>query len=494
MLSTPLASAPVAVIDIGSNAVRLVIFDGLNRAPVRLHTERTICGLGKGLQKTKKLNPEGVEKALVTLKRYATLLEAMDIKNVRAVATAAVRDAEDGAKFIATVDKKYGIRIDIISGEDEARLSALGVMGNGLGSDGLIGDFGGGSLEIVAAENNKIMHQTTLPVGALRILSFEHKHERAAYIDGYLDGIPFLKDYVGEDFYALGGAWRSIAKVHIEMTNHPIHVLDSYAIDGDTAHELIQKITKHNLKTLCRMTGMNERKAEDVSAAAMVMERLFARIEPSRVIFTGTGLREGLLFDSMPRHIMQDDPLISACEKIAMTVSRFSDLSSFPYLMKWLQPLFPNESSEMKRYRMASCYLSDFAWSEHEDFQADHSFGRILAWPFYGLDHPGRAFIALCIYARYKSRIPERVALFEKVKHLLSPAEEKTALILGLALRLAYVMTGGALGLLKKSSLTLKGKELHISFGRDAGIFGGEEIEKTLFALENALGKKIIIT
>lgn len=490
---SPMAKDPVAVIDIGSNAVRLVIFDGLNRAPVRLHTERTICGLGKGLQSTKRLNPEGTQKAMVTIKRYATLLAAMDIKNVRAVATAAVRDAEDGAKFIAAVDKKFGIRIDVISGEDEARLSALGVMGNGLGSDGLIGDFGGGSLEIVAAENGRIAQQTTLPVGALRVLSFDSKTARVNFIDQHLDAIPFLKDYKGEDFYALGGAWRSIAKVHIDMTNHPIQVLDSYALDGTVAHELIGMLSKQTVRAICRMTGMAERKAHDITAAALVMDRLFQRIEPSRVIFTGTGLREGLLFDTMPRHIMNEDPLIAACEKIAASVGRFSDMSAFSVLMKWLQPLFADESAEMKRYRLAACYLSDFAWSEHEDFQADHSFSRILAWPFYGLDHPGRAFLALSIYARYKGRIPDRVQLFDKVKHLLSPAEERTALVLGLSLRLAYMMTGGALQLLKKSSMKLSPKTVHISFGRDPGIFGGEEIEKTLHAIESALKRKIVI-
>ena len=329
----------VAVIDIGSNAVRFVVYDGLNRAPFKIHNERTQCHLGKHLATTGRLNPEGVTAAFDSIGRYAGLIKAMKIKQVRAVATAAMRDAEDGAGFIKKVKDDFGLQIRIIEGEEEARLSAHGVMMNGLGAQGVIGDYGGGSLELIVIENDVVKHKASLPLGAHRLHAIDGREERVKAIDKHLESVPFLKNLKGKDFYAIGGAWRSMARAHMHMATHPLHVLDQYTIDGKKAAEFAELISHQSIASLEKTVGMMEKRLHDMGVAALAMHRVFEVLKPARLIFSGTGLREGMLYDALPAEMQKEDALLSSCRKVAVQVSRFGDMEAFEALALWMTPL-----------------------------------------------------------------------------------------------------------------------------------------------------------
>lgn len=475
----------VAVIDIGSNAVRFAVYDGLSRAPFRIHNERRQCHLGKTLAATGRLNPEGVQAARESLGRFAALIRAMGIRHVRAVATAAMRDAADGPEFIRKIKDDFGLHIKIIEGDEEARLAALGVMMNGLGAKGVIGDYGGGSLEIIYIDGGRVRRKTSLPIGAHRLHALPEK-ARARAVEAQLAGVKFLKSCRGADFYAIGGAWRSIGRAHLRRSRHPVQTLDQYAVPGAEARAFAGLLARQQGDDLRATLGAEQRRMHDIGVAALALERLFAVLKPKRLVFSATGLREGLIFDSLPAAAQKQDALIASCEKTGLETGRFADAAGFKTLAAWMAPLFAGQGAETKRLVAAACCLGDVGWLEHEDHQAAHAFSRMLQMPLYGIDHPGRAFLARAQSARYTG--PEAADDFVAAT-LLDRKTAQAAVAAGLAQRLAYLLTGGALGLLKDSRLAVTPKKitLHLK-GRAKGL-ADENVVAALQELAAAVGK-----
>lgn len=482
-----------AIFDIGSNAVRLVIYGGPARAPVKIHNERNLCGLGASLSATGGLDPEGVVKALDSLRRFAGLVAALKISDVRAVATAAVREARDGPAFMEKIRKEFGLEVKVIGGEEEARLSALGVMMNGLGAEGIIGDYGGGSLELIAVSGGKVRGRESLPVGSHRLHALSTRAQRVKYIDAQLDGAKILQGAQGAVFTALGGAWRSMARAHMHFSRYPLRVLDHYAVEGRRALEFAELLSRQGPVSLEKTVGLGRKRARDVGVAALVMERLFARLGPARLVYSGTGLREGLLFDGLPAAARREDPLLSSCAAFARRESRFSDLKPFLALKDWVAPLFAGEGVE--RLVEAACLLSDICGLAHEDYQAAEAFRRALVLPFYGAGHGDRAFIALALYVRYKGylrqgpRAKDAEEITRPAQRLLDGRMTGLALRLGLALRAGYLLTGGALGLLAHAEFAVGRRTLGLKLDGRAAALDAAAVASALEDIAAAMGR-----
>lgn len=482
----------VAVLDIGSNAVRLVVYDGRNRAPVKIHNERDVCSLGADLGKTGRLSPEGVTRALKSIGRFAALITAMKIKQVEAVATAALRDASDGPDFIARVQKDFGLKIRVIDGEEEARLSAVGVMMNGLGSRGIIGDFGGGSLELIVVENNRVKDKASLPIGSHRLHAIDGRDAQVHMVDAQLQTVAFLKKYKDCDFYALGGSWRTMAKAHMRMVDHPLKVMDQYTLTGAQALDFAGLMSQQSLASLEKTAGMSKKRVQDMGVAALCMARVLETLQPARVIFSATGLREGAIYDALPPAVQKQDALIASCRKIALKISRFDDLKSFRQMADWLAPLFPAQDSGFFRHLEAASLLSDTGWFEHEDYQAQHAFDRILLLPFYGIDHTGRAFLALANYVRYAGTGLEDVA--RVARKILTEEGITLAITAGLAMRVGYLLTGGALSLLKNTTLVLTQDHVTLTLHKQAAGLYADVIDDAMRDLAEMLGRTATVT
>jgi exopolyphosphatase/guanosine-5'-triphosphate,3'-diphosphate pyrophosphatase len=358
----------VAIFDIGSNAVRLAIYDGVTRAPVRLRTERVLCRLGAGVARTGRLDPRAKDEALKTLCRFAKIVLKLKIRHVRAVATAALRDAADGAAFIRTAQREIGVPILIIGGKEEARLSALGVMMNGLGANGVIGDLGGGSLELVATRDGRVRRKASLPIGTARLLALPSRARRIAAIDAALDKAGVADG--GGDFVALGGAWRAMGKAHMAETGHPVPVVDHYAIPASRAAAFAGRLSRNTLPD-----------TDDTGVAALVMERLLKRLKPGRLVFSGTGLREGLVFDMLPKEDRRKDPLIASCLAHVPEKRRHAALAR-------AEKAATSFTGKEARLVAAAALLAG----------ARASAGDVLGMPLYGASHQARAFIALACH------------------------------------------------------------------------------------------------
>ncbi len=481
LAGVPARSGPIAVIDIGSNSIRLVVFESLTREPAPIFNEKVFAALGKTVGETGKLNPEGVTQAFSTLTRYSRLLKAMQVEACHIVATAAVRDATDGIAFLEEVKRRSELSITIISGEEEGRLSAEGVLSGIPDADGAMGDMGGGSVELVRLVKGVVGQRTTMPFGPFRLMALGGTYQsQVAAIDARLGGLPWLPDVQGAAVYAVGGIWRAFAKVHMEQVGHPLHIIHHYAIDAQEALEFAQFLSRLSRASI-EGTGISRRRVESLPYAALFMERLLKRTQPRRLVFSAFGLREGILHDLLPPETRALDPLLSACDAIAGKLGRFGTADA---LIAWMRPLGPAFSSH-QRLSLAACLLSDIGWLEHPDYRSEQAYLRALRMPFGGIDHLGRAYIALALHLRYGGRPDDPVT---SVSHaLLDEPTFRQAVSLGLQLRLAYTLCGGALSLLDSTSLSREGGKIILRIARDAADLRVDAVERRLDALAKSM-------
>jgi exopolyphosphatase/guanosine-5'-triphosphate,3'-diphosphate pyrophosphatase len=472
---------PIAVIDIGSNSIRLVVFEALTREPAPIFNEKIFAALGKTVGETGRLNPEGVSQAFSTLTRFSRLLKAMQVETCHVVATAAVRDAADGVTFLDEVKRRAELNVTIISGEEEGRLSAEGVLSGIPDADGMMGDMGGGSVELVRLVKGVVGKRTTMPFGPFRLMALGGAYQsRVAAVDARLAALGWLPEVAGATVYAVGGIWRAFAKVHMEQVGHPLHIIHHYAIDTREAIDFAQFLSRLSRASI-EGTGISRRRVEALPYAAMFMERLLKRAQPQKLVFSAFGLREGILHDLLPPETRALDPLLSACDAVANRLGRFGAADS---LIAWLRPLGPS-SPILQRLAMASCLLSDIGWLEHPDYRSEQAYLRALRMPFGGIDHLGRAFIALALSIRYGGRADDPFTAVSQA--LLDEQTFREAVSLGLQLRLAYTICGGALTLLDSTSLSREGDRLILRIAREAADLRVDAVERRLDALAKSL-------
>lgn len=493
----PGGGGPLAVIDIGSNSIRLVVYSGLVRGALTLFNEKVLCGLGRGLAQTGRLNPDGVVLARQNLVRFTRLAAAMGVGRIDLLATAAVREAEDGPAFAAEVEQLTGLPVAVLSGEEEGRLSALGVVAGLPGASGVMGDLGGGSLELVELTDGGVGRSSTLPLGPFNLMA-RHGADTAAMVrtvdetlkaDGWLDA---GKKHKERTLYAVGGAWRNLARIHIEQTRYPLNVVHGYTMRRGEVGDLARVMSGLSKRSLARIKGVTKQRLETLPTAASVLQQVIRVLGCREVHFSAFGLREGHVFDLMPAAEQARDPLLAVSAEMARREARFGHMGDV--MLAWTDPLFENESAAEQRLRHASCLLSDIAWREHPSYRAPQALYRILHYPFIGLGHRERIFLGYAVYLRYSGpggRGGEAVAPYVGV---LSAAEQARAEILGLAQRLAYRVSGATRAVLEQTRLALGDNgTLQLALPDDGSVPGGEAVERRLAALADALGRKPLI-
>ncbi|HEY7688833.1 MAG TPA: exopolyphosphatase [Dongiaceae bacterium] len=482
----------VGVIDIGSNSIRLVVFAGNGRSPMTLFNEKVLCGLGRGLDASGRLNEAGVKLALENLARFVWLARAMEVTRLDLLATAAVRDAENGPAFVGEVEKRCGVKVRIISGTEEARLSASGVLSGIPGADGIMGDLGGGSLELVVLNKGRIGSHTTLPLGPIRLMESVLNDLDAArnVVDEHLQGVEWLPQAKGRDFHPVGGAWRNIARIHMEQVDHPLHVIHEYAIGRREAEDLVRLVGRLSKRTLVSIPGMSKRRAETLPFAALVLERILRIARPARILFSAHGLREGHLYDQLSPEEKARDPLIAACQDLAQLDGRFGDTGEL--LNEWISPLFKGGDSRQARLRLAACTLSDIGWREHPDYRAAQVFSRIVHLPVGGIDHSGRIAIAYTIFVRYGSEEP--TPEITRLLTMLNDEERDHWRRVGLALRLAFSVSAATPAVLRETAIRMGDAKIRLLLPKGQEAMFGESVERRFNALGKAFDRAVEVS
>jgi len=460
---------PVGIVDIGSNSIRLCVYDAASRVPVPMFNEKAVCGLAEGLGGSGRLNPAGVQQAFGAVGRFVALSRAMELERLDILATAAVRDASDGPTFVAELERRFGIEVKVLSGGQEARLAALGVLCGSPDAEGIVCDLGGGSLELVTVKDGAFGEHVTMPLGLLRLAesSGDDRTVAGEIVDRHLADIPWLDEGRGGNLYAVGGAWRTLARICMTHTQHPLSVLDNFSIEAREGLRIIGLVANQSKKSLEKIPGVAKKRAIGLPLAALVLERVVRRVQPKRLVFSIYGMREGQFFRRLPDKLKAEDPLLSVCRQLALVNCRFPEHGD--ELMSWMAPLFPAEPPSQARVRHAACLVSDAFWNEHPDTRAEQAFLRVLRLPFMGVGHADRAAIALTVFIRYMGNEDDPVVT--RATALLDQAALRRCRIAGTALRLAHTLSGGAPNLLRQTRLKVEGAELILEVPADNPAF-----------------------
>lgn len=477
--------APIAVIDVGSNSVRLVVFSGPARAPTPMFNEKVLCGLGRGLSDTGRLHEEGVVQALAALKRFVTLARLMNVADIQVVATAAARDAANGAHFVVQVERKAGVPVRILTGHEEAELSALGVLSGIPDAHGLMGDLGGGSLEVVGLDRGTIGQMATLPLGPLRLASIGKGDDLRDHIDEQLKLAGWIGRLKGRTLYLVGGAWRNIARVHMTQTDYPLRIIHHYGMAMDQVEELTRLLSKQSRESLARLGGVSRRRQEVLPVAALVLRRLVRAMQPKDVVFSAHGLREGLVHAGLGAAQRREDPLLVAAREVGLRENRFGERSA--ELESFTLPLFPDETPADRRLRLAACMLADAAWRIHPDHRGEYVLSRVLNEPFVAIDHHERVALAVSLYARYTGQaFTQDTARYVA---LLDDAGLRRAHRVGSALRLAQTLSGGVTGVLASTRLKLTPGAVILEVPAAVAPLMTDEVERRLEGVAQAFGR-----
>ncbi len=466
----------------------MVVYTGAGRAPAPVYNERTLCGLGRSLGTTGRLDPDGVRVALEHLAQFSTLGRAMAVTHIHALATEAVRAASDGADFLAEAERTLGTKITMLDGEAEAAASAWGVVSGIPGADGMMGDLGGGSLEIVALDAGVPGARATLPVGSLRLKEMVGGNIAKAepHVDKAIARVEWLDSIKGRTFYPVGGAWRAFANVHMGQHNYPLHVIHQYKLARGDAISLLQLIMRMSPKSLAKIPRVPKARLGTLPVAALVMERLLTTAKPKEIVFSAHGLREGWLYSQLPDGQKALDPLLAGAAEVAARKSRFSPPGE--ELEQWIAPLFPEDQPRRERLRRAAVMLSDVAWRDHPDYRARDSFSRVLHMPFTGIDHGERVILAFMVSASYGGGRTGPVRSL--VRPFASDEDVEYAITVGRALRFARSLTGGTAEVLRTTRLEMDKQHLTLRLPWGTGYLMSDEIDKRFVALAKRLSRK----
>jgi exopolyphosphatase/guanosine-5'-triphosphate,3'-diphosphate pyrophosphatase len=481
-----------AVIDVGSNSVRLVIYRLDGRAIWTVYNEKALAGLGRDLPATGRLSPEGVETAITALRRFRAVLDGWDAEDVTAAATAAVREAADGPSFLKRVRTETGLEVRTLSGDEEARFAALGVLAGQPDAEGVVGDLGGSSLELVRLNGHDPEAGVTLPLGpfalgAPRALDLDRTRKRVE-----LALAPHANRFATRHFHAVGGAWRNLALFHMELADYPLHVAHQYEMSPADAQDVARLIARQSRTSLERMEGLSKKRVDTLPYAAVVLDTLIETLGIERVIVSAFGVREGLLLDAMDPAVRKRDPLIEGCEALTAARGVASELGGA--LEAWLTPAFerltPVFGARDPTLLAAACRLADLGARLHPDHRADVAFEQVLRAPIAGMTHQERAFLACVAFSRHTAATttPEAGA----IARLLTAERRQRARALGAAVRLGCDLSGRNARLLERSSLSLQGDRLALTTAPGwEDMLLGEQTTKRAQTLGSALKLKV---
>jgi exopolyphosphatase/guanosine-5'-triphosphate,3'-diphosphate pyrophosphatase len=480
-----------AVIDVGSNSVRLVIYRLDGRAIWTVYNEKALAGLGRDLPATGRLSPEGVGMALTVLRRFRALLDGWNAADVMTVATAAVRDAADGPMFLRRVRDETGLTVRLLTGEEEARYAELGVIAGQPDAKGVVGDLGGSSLELIRLDGG-VGEGVSLPLGPFALGA-----PRPLAIDRVGRAIetalaPHAARFAAREFHAVGGAWRNLALLHMELADYPLRVAHQYEMGRGDAVELARFVERQSKASLQRIEGLSKRRTETLPYAALVLEKVIGALRAEKIVISAFGLREGLLLESMDKETRNRDPLIEGCEVLTAVRGLSSDLGGA--LEAWIAPAFEGLPAVLgdrdPTLVAAACRLADLGARLHPDHRADIAFEQVLRAPIAGMNHPERAFLASCVFSRHSAAAttPEEAT----IARILSPERRQRARALGAAIRLGCDLSGRNPRLLERSSLSIKNGRLLLTAapGREDMLLG-EQTAKRATTLAQALRLKL---
>ena len=483
-----------AVIDIGSNSVRLVIYRIEGRSIWPVFNEKVLAGLGRDMWTTGLLHQDGVRDSLIALRRFKAILESFELEGLHVVATAAVREARDGPDFVAAVKTQTGFDIRVLSGVEEAYYSAQGVHCGHLDAKGVVGDLGGSSLELIGLDIEPGHNGITLPLGPFALGAPKPVDAGKTYATIVRQLEPLKDRFSGGQFHAVGGAWRNLALIWMQKQNYPLHVIQQFELPAREALSIARLIALQSPSSLEKVRGITKRRVENIGYAALVLQGLIETFRFDSICFSAFGLREGLLFDALDPEVKDDDPLIAGCGALGSRLGLNDDLG--PALSDWALAFYGRaegivDKPDDKLIR-AAAKLADIGARLHPDHRADLVCDQVLRAPIAGQTHEERVFLACTLFTRYSGDAYLKEPVL--ISRILGEDGLTQATQLGLLLRLGCDRSAKSAKLLKLASVRQHDRQLSLSAQPGwEDLLLGEQTRKRARALAQALKLNLTI-
>ena len=407
----------------------------------------------------------------------------MKVKQTRIVATAAIRDATDGADFVREVER-IGFDCEVLSAEEEARLAGEGVISGMPSADGTVGDLGGGSLELVDVGGNGADGGISLPLGVLRLdSSSSGEREARKTLKAALKKSAIREQARGRTFYMVGGSWRALARIDMLATDFPLPITHQYRMKPSRAKDL-RKLVR-SLDPRLASAAAPPRMAT-APVAAMLLELLVDELEPSQLVVSTYGIREGLLYSGLKPSVRRLDPLVEEARAAGGGEHRFGQHGDL--LDAWIAPLFDDEPA-MKRLRLASCLLADVAWQANPAFRADRGIEMALHGNWVAVSPAGRVIMAQALSANFgRDRLPD-----PRLAQLCNEDALIRAHCWGAAMRLGQRLSGGVGSVLKRTSLSRANGAVQLGVRRGEEALIGDQVQRRLMRLAEAMGREPVV-
>lgn len=472
-----------AIIDIGSNSVRLVVYGGPARAPFAMFNEKVLAGLGRDFEPGGMLSSASTDLALRALARFRHLLDMMQVDDVQVVATAAVREAKNGPDFLREI-AGIGFSPIVLSGEEEAEAAGFGVLSTIPDADGIAGDLGGGSLELIRICNGDVQGRISLPFGSLKIPALRAKGPGALSreLGRHLRPLDWVQGSKDLPFYMVGGSWRALARLHMHRIGYPLPILAGYEMPQATAARLVRMTAQIDKSAAKKIPSLSASRIAGLNDAASLLLAVTRDLRSSTIVTCASGLREGLLFRRLPTDVRQRDPLLEDARAEGRRQGRFDEHGQQIY--NWIAPLFQGEAPADARLRHAACLLGDVAWQANPEYRAERGAEMALQGSWIGASHRDRVLLACALHATFGGG----EALPDVIRAIASDEEMAMARSWGLAIRLAQRWSGGTAEALRHGKLTRLGDAITLTIAPSHAVLGSDQVQRRLKALAQALG------
>ena len=477
---------PVGIIDIGSNSVRFVAYGGSERVPSALFNEKVMAALGRGLAKAGRLDEDSMEKTLESLARFRLLGREIGLKRLHVVATAAVRDAVNGADFLKRITA-LDLKPRLLTGSEEAELGGLGVISAIPNANGVVADLGGGSLELIGVARGNAGEGVSLPLGVLRLGDQPRAGDLLNQMKTALKGSRLTDAARDRSLYLVGGSFRALAQLDLKDTRHPLPIVHQHSFAAPRIGELRAMLRDRSLEEIRSISGVSTSRLPTLPAAAAVLDALVRLLGPRRITVSAFGLREGILFRDLDEPTRAQDPLLAGALEVGERLGRFGDHGAA--LDAWIAPVFPDDSQGASRLRLAACLLADIAWNAHPDFRAERAVDMAIHGNWVGIDATGRALLGRTLCSAFGGE----GGFSKSLTALLKPAEIDRAIVWGRAIRLAQRFSGGTETLLRKSSLSLTSRQVVLTLQKRHGVLFADAVSRRLRGLAISLGREPVL-
>ncbi len=402
----------IAFIDLGSNSVRFVITEVADNGSYSLlYQQKESIRLSEGLSGNNLLTEEAMYRALQALKAFSQMAKTMNATLVKAIATAAVRQAENADQFIRRVEEETGISLHCISGLEEARLGFLGVINTIAVNDCILFDLGGASIEITLVKNRNIKKSTSIPLGALTLTEqFQKGKEMTPQeysrmvrtIREQLKKEAWIKD-VSLPVIGIGGTVRNLAKVKQRKDNYPLPKLHNYEMTPEDINTLLKDFKGKSLEERQNISGLSADRADIIIAGTAMIAELLSYTKAKQLLVSGCGLREGLFYDFYGEYFSRDprleDILLHSTKNFqrSLPTTDQAHINHISYLSDLLFTKLISLHGCKKRMRdllQVAAILHDTGKTINYYSHSRHSAYIIINSPLYGLSHKEQAMCA----------------------------------------------------------------------------------------------------